>query len=205
MFLWQVSCAHLGQRVALTLKTWEASKSYILEPFAKRGEMDQGILRFTWYSLCSSQRLPPRAAYRNTHRLSARPLPSIRRNLRSDHSDPAARFASRLAASRSGALSGAGKQASELGALFTIAICAMWPTVLNTAVGVRAIPQDYLNVARVLKLSRTQDTFQSLDSRRSPLHVYWLSTEPWHRLARDCCRGNADRPAGRRWISLAGV
>src|SRR5207245_3247894 len=49
---------------------------------------------------------------------------------------------------------GAGKQASELGALFTIAICAMWPTVLNTAVGVRAIPQDYLNVARVLQLSR---------------------------------------------------
>src|SRR5438045_5287574 len=30
----------------------------------------------------------------------------------------------------------------------------MWPTVLNTAVGVRAVPQDYLNVARVLKLSR---------------------------------------------------
>ena len=36
-------------------------------------------------------------------------------------------------------------------ALFTIAICAMWPTVLNTALGVRAIPQDYLNVARVLQ------------------------------------------------------
>jgi nitrate/nitrite transport system permease protein len=30
----------------------------------------------------------------------------------------------------------------------------MWPTVLNTAVGVRSIPQDYLNVGRVLKLSR---------------------------------------------------
>jgi nitrate/nitrite transport system permease protein len=30
----------------------------------------------------------------------------------------------------------------------------MWPTVLNTAVGVRAIPQDYLNVAKVLQLSK---------------------------------------------------
>jgi nitrate/nitrite transport system permease protein len=49
---------------------------------------------------------------------------------------------------------GAGRNASELAALFTIAVCAMWPTVLNTAVGVRAIPQDYLNVAKVLKLSR---------------------------------------------------
>ena len=49
---------------------------------------------------------------------------------------------------------GAGRNASELAALFTIAICSMWPTVLNTAVGVRAIPQDYLNVAKVLKLSK---------------------------------------------------
>lgn len=43
---------------------------------------------------------------------------------------------------------------SDAAALFTIAICAMWPTVLNTAVGVRAVPQDYLNVAKVLKLSK---------------------------------------------------
>ena len=49
---------------------------------------------------------------------------------------------------------GMGKEAGTYAALFTIAICAMWPTVLNTAVGVRAVPQDYLNVGRVLKLSR---------------------------------------------------
>src|SRR5206468_8850875 len=56
----------------------------------------------------------------------------------------------------------AGKQASEMGALFTIAVCAMWPTVLNTAAGVRAIPQDYLNVARVLKLSRSKTLYKIL-------------------------------------------
>jgi nitrate/nitrite transport system permease protein len=43
--------------------------------------------------------------------------------------------------------------AVEWQCIFTIAICAIWPTILNTAVGVRAIPPDYLNVARVLKLS----------------------------------------------------
>ena len=52
-------------------------------------------------------------------------------------------------------------QKSEPAAIFTIALCAMWPTVINTAVGVRSISQDYLNVGRVLKLSRlkmlTQD------------------------------------------------
>jgi nitrate/nitrite transport system permease protein len=52
--------------------------------------------------------------------------------------------------------------ASDLAAIFTIAICSMWPTVLNTAVGVRAIPQDYLNVAKVLKLSRTKALFKVL-------------------------------------------
>src|SRR5687768_3978562 len=32
-------------------QTWEGIKLYILEPFAKRGELDQGILSFTWLSL----------------------------------------------------------------------------------------------------------------------------------------------------------
>ncbi len=43
--------------------------------------------------------------------------------------------------------------ATQLQCIFTIAMCSIWPTILNTAVGVRAIPQDYLNVARVLRLS----------------------------------------------------
>jgi nitrate/nitrite transport system permease protein len=43
---------------------------------------------------------------------------------------------------------------SEPAALFAIAVCSMWPTVLNTMSGVRAIPQDYWNVAKVLRLSR---------------------------------------------------
>jgi nitrate/nitrite transport system permease protein len=46
-------------------------------------------------------------------------------------------------------------QKSEPAALFAIAVCSMWPTIINTMVGVRAIPQDYWNVARVLPLSRT--------------------------------------------------
>ena len=38
--------------------------------------------------------------------------------------------------------------------ILTIGICALWPTAVNTAVGVRAIPQDYHNIAKVLQLSR---------------------------------------------------
>jgi nitrate/nitrite transport system permease protein len=43
--------------------------------------------------------------------------------------------------------------ATQLQCIFTIAMCSIWPTILNTAVGVRAIPQDYLNVAKVFRLS----------------------------------------------------
>lgn len=38
-------------------------------------------------------------------------------------------------------------------AIWTIFICSLWPMVINTAAGVRQVPQDYLNVAKVLKLS----------------------------------------------------
>jgi nitrate/nitrite transport system permease protein len=45
-------------------------------------------------------------------------------------------------------------QSSEPAALFVIFITAIWPIIINTAVGVQRIPQDYNNVARVLQLSR---------------------------------------------------
>jgi len=38
-------------------------------------------------------------------------------------------------------------------AIWTIFICSIWPMILNTAQGVQRVPQDYLNVARVLNLS----------------------------------------------------
>jgi nitrate/nitrite transport system permease protein len=38
-------------------------------------------------------------------------------------------------------------------AIWTIFISSIWPMIINTAVGVRRVPQDYLNVARVLNLS----------------------------------------------------
>jgi nitrate/nitrite transport system permease protein len=38
-------------------------------------------------------------------------------------------------------------------AIFVIFITAIWPIIINTAVGIRNIPEDYRNVARVLRLS----------------------------------------------------
>lgn len=38
-------------------------------------------------------------------------------------------------------------------AIWSIFICSIWPMVINTAIGVQRVPQDYMNVARVLNLS----------------------------------------------------
>ncbi len=51
-------------------------------------------------------------------------------------------------------LSLAAIQKNEPAAIFVIFITAIWPILINTAVGVRQIPQDYNNVARVLQLSK---------------------------------------------------
>ena len=55
-----------------------------------------------------------------------------------------------------------------MAAVFVIFICSLWPTVLNTAFGVGQISKDYLNVARMLKMTRWQ-IFR---------RIYWPATLP---------------------------
>lgn len=50
-------------------------------------------------------------------------------------------------------------QEAEPSAIFVIFITAIWPIIINTTVGVQKIPQDYTNVSRVLKLSKTEYFF----------------------------------------------
>lgn len=57
-------------------------------------------------------------------------------------------------------LSLAAFQAANPSAIFVIAITSVWPIILNTAVGIRNIPQDYRNVARVLRLSGPEFFFK---------------------------------------------
>ncbi len=47
-------------------------------------------------------------------------------------------------------------RAVDPSAIFVIFITSIWPMILNTAAGVKAIPQDYLNVARVLNFNRRE-------------------------------------------------
>ena len=152
-------------------ETWTKSKLYITEPFAKRGELDQGILRFTWLSLTLVVQGYAIALIVGTPIGFCLGLSKTFSKM-FDPIFQVLRPVSPLAWLPLGMVLFLGAKitlpmvgtytASDLAAIFTIAICSMWPTVLNTAVGVRAIPQDYLNVAKVLKLSKTKTLFKVL-------------------------------------------
>jgi len=43
---------------------------------------------------------------------------------------------------------------AEPSAIFVIFITSLWPTIINTALGVSSVPKDYLEVARVLEMPR---------------------------------------------------
>ena len=131
------------------LRTWEESKLYLLKPLEKRGEMDQGIVLLAYYSLVRVSKgfllgillgtpLGLLLGMSKTLHRMFDPIIQILRPI-----SPLAWLPLGLVIFRK----------SEPAALFAIAICSMWPTVINGAAGVRAIPQDYWNVAQVLRLS----------------------------------------------------
>lgn len=45
-------------------------------------------------------------------------------------------------------------------AIFVIFITSLWPTVINTALGVASVPKDYLDVARVLEMPRWRQMYK---------------------------------------------
>jgi len=54
-------------------------------------------------------------------------------------------------------------------AIFVIFITSLWPTMINTAVGVANVPKDYLDVAQVLEMPRW----------RQVLKIIWPATLPF--------------------------
>lgn len=151
-----VAWTALSQTVATDLpspaRTWLESQRYVLEPFFKDGEMNQGIGRFALLSLFRVAKGFLLAILIGTPLgfllgLSAKfhhafdPVIQVLRPI-----SPLAWLPLGLIIFRK----------SEPAAVFTIALCAMWPTVINTAVGVRSISPEYLNVGKVLKLSRAK-------------------------------------------------
>ncbi|MDT7836011.1 nitrate ABC transporter permease [Aquabacterium sp. OR-4] len=129
--------------------TWEAAVKLFSDPFYSKGPNDQGI---GWNILFSLQRVAlgfglaalvgiPLGFMLGRFEFLSRmvnPLISLLRPV-----SPLAWLPIGLLVFKS----------ANPAAIWTIFICSIWPMVINTAVGVQRVPQDYLNVARVLNLS----------------------------------------------------
>ena len=148
LLVWWAASAFVAD-LPSPLRTWEESKIYVLEPFEKRGESDQGIALLAFYSLKRVAQgfllgiaiATPLGFLLGMSKTLSRMFDPVMQVLRPI--SPLAWLPLGLILFRK----------SEPAALFAIAVCSMWPTVINTMAGVRAIPQDYWNVARVLRLS----------------------------------------------------
>jgi nitrate/nitrite transport system permease protein len=150
LLAWTIVSQTVAPDLPSPLRTWNESKDYVLRPFFKDGEMNQGIGRFALLSLFRVTKGfllaigigTPLGFLLGLSAFFYRAFDPVIQILRPI--SPLAWLPLGLIIFKQ----------SEPAALFTIATCAMWPTVINTAVGVRSINPEYLNVGRVLKLSR---------------------------------------------------
>ncbi|MDO8933883.1 MAG: nitrate ABC transporter permease [Rhodocyclaceae bacterium] len=129
-------------------KTWAAAATLFADPFYSNGPNDQGI---GWNVLSSLRRVAIGFGFAAAVGI---PMGFLlgRFTFMSRMFDPLIsllRPVSPLAWLPIGLLV---FQKADPAATWTIFICSIWPMILNTAEGVRRVPQDYLNVARVLGL-----------------------------------------------------
>jgi nitrate/nitrite transport system permease protein len=147
--IWQILCSHPGATLPAPSKIVSSSWELIAHPFYDRGNMDKGLF---WHLLSSLKRVGIGFSLAavvgiglgvliGQSVIAHRGLDPIFQVLRTV--PPLAWLPLSLAAFRN----------ADPSAIFVIFITAVWPIVINTAVGVQNIPQDYRNVARVLRLN----------------------------------------------------
>ena len=149
LVLWQGLTGDSMAGLPSPTSIWRDSRELILNPFFDRGGVDKGLF---WHTLTSLQRVAIGFSFSavvgvavgvlvGSSQIAHRGLDPIFQVLRTI--PPLAWLPISLAALHE----------AQPSALFVIFITAIWPILINTAVGVRNIPQDYRNVARVLRLS----------------------------------------------------
>lgn len=146
--IWHLATMN-GSSLPTPAKTWEAAAKLFADPFYRNGPNDQGI---GWNVLSSLSRV---GMGFGIAALVGIPLGFLlgRFAALAKMADPLIsllRPVSPLAWLPIGLLV---FKKADPAATWTIFICSIWPMIINTAVGVQRVPQDYLNVARVLNLS----------------------------------------------------
>ncbi|HEX7236498.1 MAG TPA: nitrate ABC transporter permease [Gammaproteobacteria bacterium] len=148
--VWELLCASPDASLPPPSRVIEETWELIADPFYDRGGIDKGLF---WHVFASLKRVAlgyllasiagiALGVLVGSSKLATRALDPIFQVLRTI--PPLAWLPLSLAAFRDG----------QPSAIFVIFITAIWPIIINTAVGIRNIPQDYQNVAKVLRLNR---------------------------------------------------
>ncbi len=141
--------SHQSPNLPGPLKTWHSAVELFSDPFYDHGPNDKGV---GWNILASLQRV---ALGFSLAALIGIPLGFIIGRFE---------FVSRMAAPVISLLRPVSPlawlpigllvfKAANPAAIWVIFISAIWPMIINTSVGVSKVPQDYMNVAKVLNLS----------------------------------------------------
>jgi nitrate/nitrite transport system permease protein len=149
LLIWELLCRRAGSTLPPPSRVLNDTWELIVDPFFDRGGLDKGLF---WHLSASLQRVASGYALASLVGVALgtlvgqstwamRGLDPIFQVLRTV--PPLAWLPLSLAAFRNG----------QPSAIFVIFITAIWPIIINTAVGIRNIPQDYCNVARILRLN----------------------------------------------------
>jgi nitrate/nitrite transport system permease protein len=147
--VWQILCSQPGSGLPPPSQVFSETKELIANPFFDNGGTDKGLF---WHISASLQRVAlgfslaaiagiALGTLVGRSEWAMRGLDPLFQVLRTV--PPLAWLPLSLAAFRDG----------QPSAIFVIFITAIWPVIINTAVGIRNIPQDYRNVAAVLRLN----------------------------------------------------
>jgi nitrate/nitrite transport system permease protein len=162
--VWQILCMKPGATLPAPSKIWSDARDLIVDPFFVAGPQDIGL---GWRVLISLQRVAIGYGFAGVIGIllgtligqsvwAMRGLDPIFQILRTI--SPLAWLPISLAAFRD----------SQPSAIFVIFITAVWPIIINTAVGIRNIPQDYRNVAAVLRLNHLEFFYKIMIPSAAP-------------------------------------
>ncbi len=155
MFLllaWQLAAGHPGARLPSPLQIFADSHDLILHPFFDNGGTDKGL---GWHILASLSRVALGYAIAAVVGVAVGTLIGASQFF-SRGFDPIFQILRTVPPLAWLPISLAAFHDSQPSAIFVIFITSVWPIIINTAAGIRNIPDDYRNVARVINLNPLQ-------------------------------------------------
>ncbi|WP_413199073.1 nitrate ABC transporter permease [Nostoc piscinale] len=149
LVIWQLFCLNPAFKLPGPIETFtETFDPFIIHPFFDNGESDKGL---GWQILSSLGRVGLGFSLATIFGITLGILIGANQFVY-NAVDPIFQVLRTVPPLAWLPISLAAFQQANPSAIFVIFITSIWPIIINTTVGVQQIPQDYVNVARVLKL-----------------------------------------------------